>query len=73
MVLMMPRSLQPAQFEAAVIASLAYLDTVLPPKSLVLLIGLVDGRVLWNTMHCTFRGALPSAGHSLVERVLSLS
>lgn len=48
-----PAVLQPAEFQANVMASLNYLDTVLPAGSLVLAIGLVDGRVLWNTMHGT--------------------
>jgi len=41
----------PAEFLAAVTSSLQYLDTVLPAGSTVVFIGLVDGRVLWNTMH----------------------
>ncbi len=43
--------LQPAEFQAAVTSSLQYLDTVLPAGSFVLFIGLVDGRVLWDTMN----------------------
>ena len=33
------------------LASLAYLDTVLPAGSHVAFLGLVDGRVLFNTTH----------------------
>lgn len=39
----------PAEFQAATLASLSYLDSVLPAGSHVALIGLVDGRVLWDT------------------------
>lgn len=41
----------PAQFETNVLAALSYLDTVLPSGSHVVFVGLVDGRVLWDTMH----------------------
>jgi len=41
----------PQQFYSAVTASLQYLDTVVPAGSNVLFIGLVDGRVLWDTMN----------------------
>jgi hypothetical protein len=41
---------QPADFQAGVTQTLQYLDTVLPAGSFVLFIGLVDGRVLWDTM-----------------------
>lgn len=40
-----------ADFNASVLASFDYLDTKLPPGSHVSILGLVDGRVLWNTMH----------------------
>jgi acyloxyacyl hydrolase len=39
------------EFRANVLASLAYLDTVLPTGSHVAFLGLVDGRVLFNTTH----------------------
>jgi len=41
----------PEQFETNVLASLSYLDTVLPAGSHVVFVGLVDGRVLWDVMH----------------------
>jgi len=41
----------PAEFHTNVIASLEYLDTVLPSGSTVIIIPLVDGRVLWDIMH----------------------
>lgn len=41
----------PDTFKAATLRSLAYLDTVLPAGSSVMLIPLVDGRVLWETTH----------------------
>ena len=41
----------PDEFYKAVTASMEYLDTKLPHGSNVVIIGLVDGRVLWNTMH----------------------
>ncbi len=49
---------QPTEFYNAVTASLQYLDTQLPAGSFVLFIGLVDGRVLWNTMNGTLSVAL---------------
>merc|ERR1712000_434127 len=39
------------QFTANVNAALEYLDTVLPAGSHVLLMGLPDGRILYDTMH----------------------
>lgn len=41
----------PAEFEASVLKTLAYLDTKLAKGSTVFFIGLVDGRILWNTLH----------------------
>jgi acyloxyacyl hydrolase len=41
----------PAVFESNTLASLAYLDQTLVAGSHVILVGLVDGRVLYNTMH----------------------
>ena len=41
----------PAEFYSAVVASLDYLDTKLPAGSSVVIIGLVDGRILWDIMH----------------------
>jgi hypothetical protein len=42
---------KPAEFEYNARKALARLDTLLPAGSTVLAIGLVDGRVLWDTMH----------------------
>eukprot|EP00762_Andalucia_godoyi_P006458 ANDGO_02850.mRNA.1 hypothetical protein DICPUDRAFT_153563 len=42
---------QPTDFEASVLKTLNWLDTKLPSGSSVILIGLVDGRILWDTMH----------------------
>lgn len=39
----------PAQFQANVLRTLQYLDTVLPAGSHVAFLGLADGRVLWDT------------------------
>jgi len=39
----------PAEFYNNTVATLKYLDTVLPPGSHVAILGLVDGRVLWDT------------------------
>jgi acyloxyacyl hydrolase len=41
----------PPQFEANVLQSLLHLEKILPNNSLVIFIGIVDGRVLWNTLH----------------------
>jgi len=41
----------PQEFYGNVMDSLHYLDTVLAPNSYVAVMGLVDGRALWNTMH----------------------
>eukprot|EP00276_Gloeochaete_wittrockiana_P015046 CAMPEP_0184336098 /NCGR_PEP_ID=MMETSP1089-20130417/4522_1 /TAXON_ID=38269 ORGANISM="Gloeochaete wittrockiana, Strain SAG46.84" /NCGR_SAMPLE_ID=MMETSP1089 /ASSEMBLY_ACC=CAM_ASM_000445 /LENGTH=547 /DNA_ID=CAMNT_0026661037 /DNA_START=11 /DNA_END=1654 /DNA_ORIENTATION=- len=41
----------PQEFEQNVLGSLNYLDANLPPNSHVVFVGLVDGRVLWDTMH----------------------
>lgn len=40
-----------AEFYSNVMATLTYLDTVLPAGSHVAFLGLVDGRVLWDTTH----------------------
>ncbi|EGG24883.1 hypothetical protein DFA_03128 [Cavenderia fasciculata] len=40
----------PSEFVAYIEATLTYLDTVLPNGSHVVFIGLVDGRVLWDTL-----------------------
>lgn len=42
---------QPAEFYAHVTHSMQYLDTKLPAGSSVVFLGLVDGRVLWDTMY----------------------
>lgn len=42
---------EPADFLASVTASLQFLDTVLAPGSHVLFFPIVDGRILYNTMH----------------------
>lgn len=41
----------PDQFRAKALAALAALDAKLPAGSFVLLVGLLDGRVLWEAMH----------------------
>lgn len=41
----------PAEFQAAVISSLTYLDTVVPAGSHVAFLGLADGTTLWNVTH----------------------
>jgi len=41
----------PPEFYASTMATLTYLNGVLPAGSHVALIGLVDGRVLWDTTH----------------------
>ena len=41
----------PATFETQVRAQLAALDAKLPAGSAVVIVGLVDGRVLWDNMH----------------------
>lgn len=41
----------PDEFYSNVRASLGYLDTVLPAGSSVIFIPLVDGRILWDTLH----------------------
>jgi acyloxyacyl hydrolase len=40
----------PAEFRAQMLEGLAALDKKIPAGSKVMLIGLVDGRILWNTM-----------------------
>jgi len=40
----------PAEFEQNVLASLDYLNTTLPTGSYVVLVGLAQGEILWNTM-----------------------
>ncbi|KAG2382113.1 hypothetical protein C9374_005905 [Naegleria lovaniensis] len=41
----------PQQFEERLMKGLTLLDARSPPNSKLLLIGLVDGRILWNEMH----------------------
>eukprot|EP00163_Fabomonas_tropica_P027048 TRINITY_DN5119_c0_g2_i2.p1 TRINITY_DN5119_c0_g2~~TRINITY_DN5119_c0_g2_i2.p1 ORF type:complete len:437 (-),score=122.48 TRINITY_DN5119_c0_g2_i2:169-1479(-) len=41
----------PAQFKTNILASLTALDQILPPNSHVILVGLADGRVLWDSLH----------------------
>jgi len=41
---------EPPQFYRSVTATLSYLDTILPPGSHVVFMGLVDGRILWELM-----------------------
>ena len=41
----------PDKFEASVLENLATLDATLPPGSHVVLVGMADGRVLWDFMH----------------------
>lgn len=41
----------PATFKKQILASLAKINTIVPPGSYVIMQGLVDGRVLWNNMN----------------------
>lgn len=42
---------KPAEFKANIMKLLGYLDSVLPSGSHVFLFGLVDGRILFDTLH----------------------
>jgi acyloxyacyl hydrolase len=42
---------QPDEFESYLLQALTKLDATLPTGSSVIFIGLVDGRILWNTLH----------------------
>lgn len=42
---------EPPQFAAAITQNLEYLNTKLPPGSFVVNIGLIDGRVIFDTLH----------------------
>lgn len=50
----------PDHFRESVLASLAALDAKLPSGSAVLMVGLVDGRVLYDTMHAVQHPAGPN-------------
>ena len=41
----------PSEFNTSLLSMLDALDAKLPPKSHVAIVGLVDGRILWDTMH----------------------
>jgi len=45
----------PQEFYQNVVFALQYLDTILPAESFVTFFGLVDGRILWDTMHNRIR------------------
>jgi hypothetical protein len=50
----------PAKFESAVLTALDYLEAHLAPDSHVVFAGLVDGRLLYNTMHAYASPLSPS-------------